>query len=91
MRTGEKIMQQSFMQGNMKKRTSVLVFLKGAAAPLVLYTANPIALYEELLGLMKKNAAVLVEKETQGPIRKVCFKSEEVKAIALQDEPFIPQ
>ena len=84
-------MQQPYMQGNMKKRTSVLVFLRGAAAPLVLYTANPAALYEELAGLMKKNASVLVEKETSGPIRKVSFIFSEVKAIALQDEPYIPQ
>ena len=40
-------MTQSFTQGNtLKKRMSVLVFLKGTTAPLVLYVDNPQALYK---------------------------------------------
>ena len=41
-------MAQQFNAQNIKKRISVLVFLKGSTAPLVLYVENPEALYDEL-------------------------------------------
>jgi len=76
---------------NMKKRTSVLVFIKGAAAPLVLYVENPISVYEELAGILKRNSAapVIIEKSTLGPVKKVCINSNDLAAIALQDEPYM--
>ena len=50
-------MPQPFTQGNqIKKRTSVLVFLKGTTAPLVLYVENPLELYEELLQVLRLNS-----------------------------------
>ncbi|CCY23679.1 MAG: hypothetical protein KIC80_06480 [Brachyspira sp.] len=74
---------------NIKKRTSVLVFLKGSTAPLVLYVENPQDLYSELTQLMKSASAVLVEKETQGPLKKVCFVSNQVAAVAMQEEQYV--
>ena len=41
-------MAQQFNAQNIKKRTSVLVFLKGSTAPLVLYVENPEEFYAEL-------------------------------------------
>ena len=38
-------MAQQFNAQNIKKRTSLLVFLKGSTAPLVLYVENPEAMY----------------------------------------------
>ena len=49
---------------NIKKRYSVLAFLKGSTAPLVLYVKEPQALYEELLNLIQTQKSVIVEKET---------------------------
>ena len=80
--------QQSNAQ-NIKKRTSDLVFLKGSTAPLVLYVENPDELYAELKQAIKSPTAVLIEKETQGPLKKVCFISNQVASIAIQEEQFV--
>ena len=85
-------MPQSFSQsGQMKKRTSVLVFLKGTTAPLVLYVESPQALYEELLQVLKQNSPTprLIEKATIGPIKRVCIQSTSICAVALQEEQYM--
>ena len=84
-------MPQPFSQGQMKKRTSVLVFLKGTTAPLVLYVENPFALYDELSQVVKANSITpkLIEKVTMGPIKKVCILSTEICAVALQEEQYM--
>ena len=83
-------MTQAF-NNNIKKRNSVLVFLKGTTAPLVLYVENPIGVYEELAGILKKNSSspFLIEKSTMGPIKKVCICSTEMAAVALQEEQYV--
>lgn len=82
-------MAQQFNPQNIKKRTSVLVFIKGTTAPLVLYVENPQELYTELTQLMKTTTNVLVEKETQGPLKKVCFAANQIAAIAMQEEQYV--
>lgn len=74
---------------NIKKRYAVLVFIKSSTAPLVLYVKDAQALYRELMELMKSNQAVLVEKETEGPLKKVCFVSNQISALAIQEEQYI--
>lgn len=80
---------QNMNAQNIKKRTSVLVFLKGSTAPLVLYVENPQELYAELNQIMKSASAVLIEKETTGPLKKVCFISNQIAAIAMQEEQYV--
>lgn len=80
---------QNLNAQNIKKRTSVLVFLKGSTAPLVLYVDNPQELYAEVTQLMKSPSAVLLEKDTQGPLKKVCFISNQVAAVAMQEEQYV--
>lgn len=82
-------MAQQFNLQNIKKRTSVLVFLKGSTAPLVLYVENPEELYAELQQSIKSPAANLIEKETLGPLKKVSFISNQVAAVALQEEQYV--
>lgn len=82
-------MAQQFNPQNIKKRTSVLVFLKGSTAPLVLYVDEPQELYNELLQLVKTSSNALVEKETQGPIKKVCFVANQIAAVAMQEEQYM--
>lgn len=82
-------MAQQFNSQNIKKRTSVLVFLKGSTAPLVMYVENPEELYGELQQAMKSAAAVVIEKETQGPLKKTCFVSNQIAAVAIQEEQFV--
>ena len=53
---------QNINAQNIKKRMSVLVFLKGSTAPLVLYLDNPQDVYFELTKLMKSPTPVYVEK-----------------------------
>ncbi len=81
--------QQQFNQQNFKKRTSALVFLKGSTAPLVLYVEKPEALYDELQKAMQSPNAVVIEKETQGPLKKVLFISNQIAAVALQEEQYV--
>ncbi len=84
-------MPQPFSNSQMKKRTSVLLFLKGTTAPLVLYVENPQALYEELNMVLKLNSQnpKIIEKNTLGPIKKVCVLSTQICAVALQEEQYI--
>lgn len=82
-------MAQQFNAQNIKKRTSVLVFLKGSTAPLVLYVEKPEELYAELQQAIKSTSAVLIEKETLGPLKKVCFISNQIAAVAVQEEQYV--
>ena len=69
---------------NIKIRYAVLVFLKGSTAPLVLYVNEYMDLYRELSEYMKSNQAVVIEKETEGPLKKVCFASNQIAAVAIR-------
>ena len=85
-------MAQQFTQQQIKTRTSVLVFLKGNAAPIVLYVENPVELYNELLSYLKMPANIkLLEKETVGPIKKISFMSNQISAVAIQEEQYVVQ
>jgi hypothetical protein len=70
-----------------KTRQSLILFLKGSATPIVMYFDNPQAVYSELKQLMKSPTPVLVEKEPNGPIKKLCFVSTQMAGLLLQDEP----
>ena len=82
-------MAQQFNPQNIKTRTSVLVFIKGSTAPLVLYVENPQELYTELTQAMKSATATFIEKETNGPLKKVSFVSNQIAAIAMQEEQYV--
>lgn len=85
-------MAQPFSQQQIKTRVSVLVFLKGNAAPIVLYVDKPIELYEELLSYLKMPTNIkLLEKETVGPIKKISFMSNQISAVAMQEEQYVVQ
>ena len=74
---------------NIKKRYAVLVFIKGSTAPLVLYVKDAQALYQELAEKMTSPNAVMIEKDTEGPLKKVCFVSNQIAALAIQEEQFM--
>ena len=74
---------------NIKKRYAVLVFIKSSTAPLVLYVKDAQALYNELIEKMASNQPVLIEKETEGPLKKVCFVSNQISALAIQEEQYM--
>ncbi len=82
-------MAQQFNAQNIKKRLSVLVFLKGSTAPLIMYVENPEELYAELQQAMKSSTAVIIEKETQGPLKKASFVSNQIAAVAIQEEQYV--
>ena len=82
-------MAQQYNPQNIKTRTSVLVFIKGSTAPLVLYVENPQDLYAELTQAMKMPAATFIEKETNGPLKKVSFISNQIAAVAMQEEQYV--
>ena len=72
-------MAQGFSQ-SYKKKVSVLVFLKGTLAPLVLYFDNPYDEYAELMEIVRTQGSIakLIEKDTTGPIKKVAFLSNQI-------------
>lgn len=72
-----------------KTRTAVLLFIKGAAAPVVLYVENPQALYEEIQQLLRSPGVSVIEKEANGPIRKISFLPSQISAVSLQDEQYV--
>ncbi len=85
-------MPQPFNQGaQVKKRLSVLVFLKGTTAPIVLYVENPLELYDELTQILKLNSQTpkLIEKNTLGPVKRVCIQSTQICAVAIQEEQYM--
>lgn len=72
-----------------KTRTAVLIFIKGSSAPVVLYVENPQAIYEEFQQLLKSQSSTLIEKEGTGPIKKLSVYSNQISAVALQDEQYV--
>jgi hypothetical protein len=74
---------------NIKIRCAVLVFIKGSTAPLVLYVKDAQSLYQELVERMQSPNTVLIEKEAEGPLKKVCFASNQISAVAIQEEQFM--
>ena len=72
-----------------KTRTALLIFIKGSSAPIVLYVENPQAVYDEIQQLIKGQSSTLIEKEGIGPMKKVTFLSNQIAAVALQEEQYV--
>ena len=80
-------MAQQFANPQVKIRTAILLFLKSAPQPLVLYSANPLKDYEELKNAMK-TPNVIYEKDFTGPIKKVCVVTNNILGVLLQEEQY---
>ncbi len=80
-------MAQQFSQ-QVKIRTGLFVFIKETMNPIVLYFDNPQAVYEELKQAMKSATPVLVDKQANGPIKRLCVISNQIRGLALQDEQY---
>ncbi len=77
---------------NIQVKISVLIFLKGSVAPIVLYVENPQGIYANLQAVMQaQEAPKLIELEALGPIKKVCLVSSEISGISLQEEQYMIQ
>lgn len=82
-------MAQQFSQPQQVKiRTGLYVFIKEAPNPVVLYFDNAQAVFEELKQAMKSATPVLVDKQANGPIKRLCVVSNQIKGLALQDEQY---
>ena len=81
-------MAQQFSNTEFKTRTSVVLFGKNWATPLVLYSEDSQKMYQELKELLNSPSAVprMYEYDTTGPIKKVSFMSNQIAAVALQEE-----
>ena len=81
-------MAQPFQnQPQVKVRTALLIFMKSAPQPVVIYTANPQKDYEDIKNAMKI-PNVLVEKDATGPIKKISMLSNNILGVMLQDEQY---
>ncbi len=80
------------MAANPPTNTSVLVFMKSLSTPIVLYSDNPAALYEELKQIIRTatpQSPKLIEKPGTGPLKKVSFLDTEISGTALQSDPIL--
>lgn len=77
-------------QQNIQTKISVLIFVKGAVAPIVLYFDNPVAVYENIKTIIQANEAPkVVELEANGPVKKVSLITSEITGTALQEEQYL--
>ncbi|RAI15153.1 MAG: hypothetical protein DKM22_04680 [Candidatus Melainabacteria bacterium] len=72
-----------------KIRKSLVLFLKGAATPIALYVKDPEAEYRELQQILKMPTQRVIEKETNGPIKKISVPSNQITAVAIQEEQYV--
>lgn len=83
-------MASQFAQGNIQIKTSLLIFLKGSVAPIVLYFEDPKKVYDDLQKVLKAaSAPKMVELDATGPIKKVSLVSTEISGLALQEEQYM--
>ena len=83
-------MASQFSQQNIKIKTSLLIFLKGSVAPIVLYLDNPEAVYNDIQRILKEaQAPKMIELEAIGPVKKVSLVSSEITGLALQEEQYM--
>lgn len=71
----------------LQNQTVVMIFLKNMAAPILLFSENPIALYEDLKKVIEKanpQAPKLIERPGTGPLKKVSFLDTQLSGVALQ-------
>ena len=80
-------MAQPYQQ-QLKIRTGVYVFLKETINPVVLYFDNPQGAFEELKQAMKSATPVLVDKQANGPVKRLCVISNQIRGLALHDEQY---
>ncbi len=81
-------MASQFAQGNIQIKTSLLIFLKGSVAPIVLYFEDPKKVYDDLQKVLKAaSAPKMVELDASGPIKKVSLVSTEISG--LQEEQYM--
>lgn len=83
-------MTNQFTQGNIQIKTSLLIFLKGSVAPIVLYLEDPKKVYDDLQKVLKAaSAPKMLELDALGPIKKVSLVSTEISGLALQEEQYM--
>ena len=82
-------MPTGFNQQQVRFRTALLLFLKGTAAPLVLYFEKTNEVYAEFQNILKSGVATIIEKDTIGPIKKFTVQSSQISASALQEEQYV--
>lgn len=73
-------------------RKPVLIFIRGAATPVVLYTEDSESLYKELKQIIEqanRQSPRLVEKTGKGPVKKLCILDTDITGVAIQEETFV--
>ncbi len=79
--------QQFQNQPQVKTRKVLIIFLKSAPQPIMIYSANPQKDYEELKNMMKM-PNIMINKEAVGPIKNYCMLSNNILGVMLQDEQY---
>ncbi len=75
---------------NIRTKTSLLIFLKGSVAPIVLYFENPESVYNDIQNILKAaSAPKMIELDAMGPVKKVSLVSSEISGLAIQEEQYM--
>ncbi len=83
-------MASQFAGQNIQIKISLLIFLKGSVAPIVLYFEDPKKVYDDIQHVLKETSAPkMIELEAAGPIKKVSLMSSEISGLALQEEQYV--
>jgi len=72
-----------------KVRRALVLFIKGSATPLALYVKDVVAEYKEFQQILKMPTARIIEKETIGPIKRISVPSNQITAVAIQEEQYV--
>lgn len=83
-------MSNEYNPQNIKTKISLLIFVKGSVAPVVLYLENPKEVYGDIQNILKSaSVPKMIELEGIGPIKKVSLLSSEISGLALQEEQYM--
>jgi len=84
-------MQSYGQTQQVKIRRPLLIFLKVVGPPIVLYTDDTDAMYDEMLQIIanaNENAPKLIEKTAKGPVKKLAVLDTQIAGVAIQEENY---
>ena len=85
-------MTKQFPSGQIKIRKAILVFLKHAGPPIVLYSDEPEELYLDLKSCIEKSSAAapkLIERQAKGPVKTLAVLDTIIAGVAIQEESYV--
>lgn len=75
---------------NIQTKTSLIIFLKGSVAPVILYFEDPKSIYDNIKEVITSSKTPkMIELEAIGPLKKISLLTSEITGLALQEEQYV--